>query len=77
MSATGKVIFAPLVKMSFVSEHRENFNSHFWENILCVKNGLNSMKIGYTGTFQFDFWEVNMIFGKDFPNFEKVFGSFD
>lgn len=35
------------------------------------------MKIGYMGTFQFDFWKVNMIFGKDFPNFEKVFGSFD
>ena len=51
MSATGKVIFAPLVKMSFASEHRENSNSHFWENILCVKNGLNSMKIGYVGTF--------------------------
>ena len=57
MSVTGKVIFAPLVKMSFAPEHRENSNSHFWENILCVKNGLNSMKIGYVGTFQFDFWE--------------------
>lgn len=37
MSVTGKVIFAPLVKMNFALEHRENFNSHFWENILCVK----------------------------------------
>ena len=38
MSATGKVIFAPLVKMSFAPEHRENFNSHFLgKHSLCKK----------------------------------------